>query len=150
MTNQPKHPAPPGWPRISSALWYQDAAKAIPWLCAAFGFEIRLKVEAEDGSIEHAELTYGDGVIMISEARKTDKFPQIRTPAAIGGGNTQSLMVYVDDAEAHLAQARAHGATIVKELATSDYGEEYWTDRGYGCTDLDGHLWWFQQRLRTA
>ncbi len=39
------NPVPRGWPRISSSVVYQDAAAAIDWLCDAFGFEIRLKVE---------------------------------------------------------------------------------------------------------
>jgi uncharacterized glyoxalase superfamily protein PhnB len=58
-------------------------------------------------------------------------------------------MVYVDDAEAHCARARAAGAKIVEEPTTHDYGEEYWTDRGYEAEDLEGHHWWFYQRLRT-
>jgi len=51
---------PPGWPRITSSVFYDDAAKAIDWLCSTFGFEIRLKVEGEGGRIEHSELTFGD------------------------------------------------------------------------------------------
>jgi len=58
------------------------------------------------------------------------------------------MMVYVDDVEAHCAQARAAGARIVSEPAITDYGEDYWTDRGYECEDLEGHHWWFYQRLR--
>ena len=38
---------PKGWPRITTAIFYQDAAAAIDWLCAAFGFEVRLKIEGE-------------------------------------------------------------------------------------------------------
>ena len=55
-------PTPPGWPRISTALYYDDAQPAIDWLCRAFGFEVRLKVEGEGGAIEHSELVFGDGV----------------------------------------------------------------------------------------
>ena len=40
-------PPPKDWPRISSALAYDDAATAIDWLCRAFGFKVRLKVEGE-------------------------------------------------------------------------------------------------------
>jgi uncharacterized glyoxalase superfamily protein PhnB len=58
------------------------------------------------------------------------------------------MMVYVDDVEAHCKRARAAGAKIVEEPATHDYGEEYWTDRGYECEDFEGHRWWFYQRLR--
>jgi len=141
-------PTPPGWPRISSALYYDDAAAAIDWLCRAFGFEVRLKVEGEGGRIDHSELTYGEGLIMVGDAAKTEKFPQVRSPRQVGGANTQNMMVYVDDVEAHCTQARAAGATIVNELADHDYGEEYWTDRGYGAADPEGHMWWFAQRTR--
>lgn len=147
--SEPSRPPPPGWPRIAPALYYLDAGPAIDWLCAAFGFNVRLKVEGDDGSIEHSELDYGDGLIMVSDVKKLDKFPHIRAPAQLGGGNTQSLMMYVDDVEAHCARARAHGAVIVKEPTTTDYGDDYWTDRGYQCTDLGGHTWWFYQRLRS-
>ena len=59
--------APPsGWPRIASAVYYEDAAAAIDWLCRAFGFEVRVKIEGEGGSIKHSELTYGDGLIMVA------------------------------------------------------------------------------------
>jgi uncharacterized glyoxalase superfamily protein PhnB len=141
-------PTPPGWPRISSALVYPDAAKAIDWLCRAFGFEVRLKVEGDGGRIEHSELVYGEGLIMVSSA-KPEKFPFLRAPGDADGANTQTLMVYVDDAEAHCKRAREAGAKIVSEPATHDYGEDYWTDRGYECEDIGGHHWWFYQRLRS-
>ncbi len=143
-------PTPPGWPRISTALYYDDANAAIDWLCRAFGFEIRLKVEGEGGRVEHSELVFGGGLIMVSGADKTDKFPQVRSPSQVGGGNTQNMMVYVDDVEAHCRRARDAGAKIVTEPKTTDYGEEYWEDRGYECSDIGGHHWWFYQRLRSA
>ena len=143
-------PTPPGWPRISSALYYEDANKAIDWLCEAFGFEVRLKVENAAGEVEHSELVFGEGLVMVGESRpsKRDKFPYMRAPAQVDGANTQNMMVYVDDVEAHCKRARAAGAHIVKEPETTDYGEDYWTDRGYECRDLGGHHWWFYQRLR--
>jgi uncharacterized glyoxalase superfamily protein PhnB len=61
-------PTPQGWPRISSAVFYDDAAAAIPWLCRVFGFEVRLKVEGENGRIEHSELAFGDGLVMVGTA----------------------------------------------------------------------------------
>ncbi len=143
---------PSGWPRISSALYYQDAAAAIHWLCKAFGFEVRLKVEGEGGRIEHSELTFGDGVIMVASERLEGEraAPHCRSPRALGGANTQSIMVYVDDVDAHAARARAAGATVAAEPKNSDYGEEYWEDRGYECVDVEGHHWWFSQRIRSA
>ena len=141
-------PTPPGWPRISSSLYYDDAAKAIDWLCDAFGFKVRIKVEGEGGRIEHSELEFGEGVVMVAGADKADKYPFIKSPSQIGGGNTQNMFVYVDDVDAHCARARAKGATIVTEPKISDYGEDYWADQGYECVDPGGHHWWFAQRLR--
>ena len=141
---------PAGWPRISSGLYYRDAAKMIDWLCAAYGFEVRLKVESEGGSIMHSELTLGDGLIMVGEERsgaarrfETDCFSPLNA-----GGNTQNLMVFVDDVDAHCADARASGARIVAEPELHDYGDDYWVDRSYGAIDPEGHLWWFTQRIR--
>lgn len=143
-------PTPPGWPRFSSAVVYADAAAAIDWLCEAFGFEVRIKVEGEAGRIEHCELTYGDGVLMVAqETADSERAAKrlLRSPRSMGGLTTQALLFYVDDVEAHCAQARAKGARIVEEPATHDYGEDYWTDRSYGALDPEGHLWWITQRL---
>jgi uncharacterized glyoxalase superfamily protein PhnB len=141
-------PTPKGWPRISSAVYYKDAGKAIDWLCTAFGFEVRLKIE-EGGRIHHSELVFGDGVVMVGdEELSSAKGRNSRSPQSVGGGNTQNMMVYVDDAIAHCERARAAGAKINAEPSVTDYGEDYWTDRGYECEDLEGHRWWFYQRLR--
>lgn len=140
---------PPGWPRISVSLYYDNASRAIDWLCRAFDFRVRLKVEGEGGRIEHSELEYGEGVIMVGDIRPKDtRMPYARHPGQVDGANTQNVMVYVDDVEAHCARAREAGAVITSELKTSDYGEEYWTDRSYECRDIGGHHWWFCQRLR--
>src|SRR3954470_9659093 len=90
---------PVGWPRISTSLVYKDAASAIDWLCRAFGFEVQLKVEGEGGRIEHSELVLGGGLVMVGDER-VDR-PWRKSPAALGGANTQSLCVYIDDADAH-------------------------------------------------
>jgi uncharacterized glyoxalase superfamily protein PhnB len=137
---------PPGWPRISSAVYYEDPFKAIDWLCRAFGFEVRMKVEGANGTLEHSELVFGEGVVMVGAMQA--KSPYRRSPLALGGANTQNLMLYVDDVETHCARARAAGAKVIAEPTTVDYGAEYWEDRGYEVEDPEGHHWWFIQRLR--
>lgn len=139
-------PTPSDWPRISSALYYEDGNAAIDWLSRAFGFEVRLKVEGDGGRIEHSELVCGGGLIMVGEP-KSEQYPHMLTPKQ-AGGNTQNLFMYVDDIEAHCRRAREAGAKITSEIKTSDYGEDYWSDRGYGCEDIGGHHWWFAQRMR--
>ena len=141
----------PDWPRISSSVHYQDAQKAIDWLCAAFGFQVRIQVPGENGKIMHAELTYGDGVIMVADPNDHHAGAEIRKPpSAVGGANTQCLFAYVDDVQAHHDRAKAAGARVVEELRENDYGPDYWTDRSYQCVDLGGHHWWFAQRIRTG
>ena len=151
-------PPPPDWPRISASLFYSDPAAAIDWLCKAFGFEVRLKVEGAGGRIEHSELEYGEGLIMVGGVGpnyfdRDAAMPwrkKCASPHAVGGRVTQSLCIHVDDVEAHCSRARAAGAEICYEPQTSDYGDDYWADRGYAAVDLEGHLWWFLQRLRTG
>jgi len=140
---------PAGWPRISAAVFYDDPAAAIDWLCRAFGFEVRLKVEGEGGTIEHSELVFGEGLIMVGGAgADRPEHKLMVSPRSTGGGNTQNLCVCVDDVDAHYARARAAGAQIFREPENSDYGEEYASDRTYGATDPEGHQWFFMQRLR--
>jgi uncharacterized glyoxalase superfamily protein PhnB len=146
-TKQASRPTPAGWPRISSAVFYDDAATAIDWLVRSFGFEVRLKVEGEGGRIEHSELTFGDGLIQVGSTGRETK-AHMRSPRDLDGGNTQSLCVIVDDVEAHFAHSKAAGAKIVSPPKTTDYGEEYWADRTYEVIDLEGHHWWFMQRMR--
>ena len=109
-------------------------------------------VDGDDGSVVHSQLTFGDALIMVSECgggERSERFGiPLRSPKGVGGANTQSLMVYVDDAAAHCERARAAGATVVYEPKIEDYGPEYWADKSYGVLDLGGHLWWFVERVR--
>lgn len=145
------NPTPPGWPRISTAIFYDDARAAIEWLCRAFGFEVRLKVEGENGRIEHSELVFGEGLIMVGDAGKIDPHcseASRRSPKSLNGANTQRLCIYVDDVNAHCLRARGTGARILMEPTTTDYGEAYWSDRVYEAEDPEAHRWYFMQRLR--
>src|SRR5262245_3633432 len=128
---------PEGNPRLSSAVYYKDAPKMIDWLCKAYGFNVRLKIEGEAGNIMYSELMFGDdGMIMVSTTRSERAYGV--SPADVGGKNTQSLMAFVDDVEAHHRHARDAGAKIVVEPKTSDYGEDYWIDRSYETEDPEG------------
>jgi uncharacterized glyoxalase superfamily protein PhnB len=142
-------PPPPGWPRISSALFYDDAPQAIDFLCRAFGFTVRLRVDRPDGGVQHSELELDGGLVMLSSTGDGAR-PRQSSPRARGGAVTPSLCVHVDDAAAHCARARAAGAAIAQEPTTNDHGPDYWTDRSYEAVDLEGHRWWFIERVRTG
>jgi uncharacterized glyoxalase superfamily protein PhnB len=132
----PSNP-PENFPRISPYLYYRDVARALDWLGKAFGFEERMRLAAEDGSINHAEMELGSGVIMVGCPG-----PDYRNPADLGH-TTQSLYIYVDDVDAHCERARQAGAKITQEPADQSYG-----DRRYGCVDPEGHDWWFATHVR--
>ncbi len=140
---------PKGWPRISAAVYYEDPSKAIDFLAKAFGFEVQVKHE-EKGVVVHSQLTLPGGLIMVG-GLVSPGHPEAqwrKSPKQIGGGNTQSLFIYVDDADAHCARARAAGAKILREPETVDYGVEWWSDRGYEAVDPEGHHWGFAHRVR--
>jgi uncharacterized glyoxalase superfamily protein PhnB len=136
---------PKGWPRLTVAVNYREAAKAIDWLCTAFGFEVKLRVPGPDGTIAHAELVFGGGMIMTGDAARRE---WAKSPRELGGASTASICLFVDDVDAHCERARAAGATIVSEPKTTDHGADYWADRSYEVADLEGHHWWFMQRVR--
>jgi uncharacterized glyoxalase superfamily protein PhnB len=139
---------PPGWPRITPSVYYADAKPMLAWLCQAFGFTIRHQIEDSTGHLRFAQLAYDDGLITVSDER-SDR-PHRHAPSTIGGANTMTLTLFVDDVDAHCAHARAAGAVIVSEPFTRDHGADFWTDRSYECRDPGGHYWWFIQRLRSA
>ena len=123
---------------IIPTLRYRDAAAAIEWLCRAFGFEKHLVVPGPNDTIAHAQLRFGNGMIMLGSGGDSEFDELVKPPRDVGGVSTQSPYVIVDDADAHYARAVAAGATIVIAIKDEDYG-----GRGYSCRDPEGHLWNF-------
>jgi uncharacterized glyoxalase superfamily protein PhnB len=124
---------------IIPAMRYRDAPAAIEWLCAVFGFEKHLVVPGENGGIAHAQLVFGNGMIMLGSAREDDEFGRwMQPPQELGGAGSQSIYVIVDNVDAHYARAKAAGAEIVSEVEDQSYG-----GRLYSCRDPEGHLWSF-------
>ncbi|MGH6882189.1 VOC family protein [Hypericibacter sp.] len=122
---------PPGHPNIFPALKYKDGEAALGWLTQAFGFTRQAAYPNPDGSLAHAQMTYGAGMIMLGSGGKPDpKNPWSSEPLGV--------YVQVEDIDAHYAKAKAAGAVIVRELADTGYGA-----REYSARDLDGHLWSF-------
>jgi PhnB protein len=129
---------PPHYPRVTPYLLYEDVARALEWLTAAFGFSERLRFAEPDGTVSHAEMEVeGDGVIMLGHPG-----PEYRSPQRLGQC-TVYVHVYVDDVDAHCARARQAGAEILREPADEEYG-----DRRYDAADPEGHRWSFAQHVR--
>ncbi len=123
---------------VIPALRYKDAPAAIEFLCRAFGFEQHLVVPGPDQTIAHAELSFGNGMIMLGSATDSEYGRLVTHPAETGGLETQTAYVIVGDADAHYARAKVAGAQIVIDIKTEDYG-----GRDYTCRDPEGHVWTF-------
>ena len=92
---------------VIPCLRYRDAQSAIEWLCRAFGFEKHLVVPGEDGTIAHAELSFGNGMIMLGSVKKSEFDRLMKQPDEIGGAETQTPYVIVADADALYVRAKA-------------------------------------------
>ena len=121
---------------VIPSLRYRNAPAAIDWLCQVFGFEKQLVVPNPDGTIAHAELSFGNGMIMLGSVADTEFGRLMKQPDEVGGAETQSAYVIVSDADLVYARAKAANAEIVRDIRNEDYG-----GRGFSCRDLEGHLW---------
>ena len=107
-------------------LVYEDVGEAVRWLCDKFGF-----VERWHAGDHRAQLSFGCGTVVVTEPRTSNVLP-----------GRQSVMVRVEDVDAHCALARDRGATILHEPQDFAYGE-----RQYTAEDLAGHHWSFSQSI---
>ena len=58
----------PMTPTMYPYLSYRDAASALRFLEEAFGFTTTVRWDAPDGTVQHAEVTFGDGALMMGTA----------------------------------------------------------------------------------
>jgi uncharacterized glyoxalase superfamily protein PhnB len=116
---------------VYPTIRYRDARAGIDWLVEALGFEEHLVVPGEqEGSIAHAELKLGDGMVMLGEERAGDP---ISKPAG-----SSAAYLRVEDPDAAYARTREHGAVILRELAHTSYGS-----REFSVRDPEGNVWSF-------
>jgi len=121
---------------VITALRYRDAPAAMDWLCQVFGFERHAVHEGPDGTIAHAELALGGGMIMLGSARDDTYGRGFRTPDELGGLETRSAYIVVADVDAVYARAQAAGAVVVRPLRDTGYGSREFTVK-----DPEGHSW---------
>jgi PhnB protein len=128
----PVKPVPEGYHTVTPYLTVDDAAKAIEFYKDAFGATERVRMNAPDGKVGHAELEIGDSLVMLS-----DPFPQASTksPKELGG-TSSSVFLYVEDVDAVVKQATNAGASITMEVA-----DQFWGDRFGSVADPFGHIW---------
>ena len=137
------------YPSVIPMIAYEDCAAAIDWLEKAFGFRERkdARYTEKDGTITHAEMEVGDGLIMLAtttpdyesplhhrehcaEAKKWSSVPYV----------IDGVMVFLDNVEQQYNAAKKAGARLLSELEHSEHGTRYRVE------DLEGHRWMFMQR----
>ena len=103
-------------PTIIPGMRYKDASAAIKWLCKAFGFEEHLIIPDEDDMIAHAQLTFGNGMIMVGSFREDEFLKHQKPPSALEGYNSQSPYIIVEDIDKHYNRAVEAGAEVIIPL----------------------------------
>lgn len=110
-------------------LAYADVGEAADWLGKAFGFSVRIRI-----GTHRIQMNVGDGAIVLTERRAGEDD---------GVDVGHSVMVRVEDAQAHHDRAKYAGAKILRPPTDFPYGE-----RQYNVQDLGGHFWTFTQSIK--
>ena len=130
---------PVGTQRIQPYLFYSDAPRAIDFIVEAFGFEERFRMPMPDGSIGHAEVSMDDCIVCLATASSVMGHASPKDLAGV----SSSVVVYVDDVDAHHECASSAGATIIAPPEDKFYG-----DRCYEARDFEGHRWFFATHFK--
>ena len=125
-------------PTVIPTMQYHDANKAVIWLCEVFGFQPKTVFKDASEDVQHAELIFDNGMIMIGSRSATPFGQLIKTPQELNGVVNGCIYVVVKDADTHYQKAMAGGAEIVLELVEQSYG-----GKDYTCRDFEGYLWSF-------
>jgi len=122
---------------VIPGLRYQNAPAMIEWLCGTFGFEKQAVYTGPNGAVMHAQLTFGNGMIMVGSVDNgTQSSYLLKQPDQIGGMETQAPYLVVSDCDALYAGAKAAGARMLTALEEKEYGGKAFT-----CSDPEGHIW---------
>lgn len=126
------NPIPEGYGQLTPYLCIDGAGAAIEFYRDVFGATERMRMGAPGGKVGHAELQFGDSVLMLA-----DEFPDMdfRSPKATGG-TPVTLNLYVEDVDAVFERAVQAGATALREPEDQFYG-----DRSAQLEDPFGHRW---------
>jgi uncharacterized glyoxalase superfamily protein PhnB len=85
-------------------------------------------MDGAGGRVGHAELRFGDGLVMLGSTRDNDLVTR----------GTQVVYVALDDTDTHHARAVEAGAEVVRAPFDTDYGS-----RDYAAKDPEGNIWAF-------
>lgn len=123
---------------IIPSVRYRDAHAAIAWLVRVFGMTKQAVYVGKNNLVDHAQLTYGTGMLMLGSVREDGDYHHLMAqPDEVGGKETAGLCLIVKDCDAAWERAKAEGAEVVQELNEPPYG-----GKAFAVRDPEGHTWW--------
>lgn len=120
-------PIPEGYHTVTPYLTVPDIGEAMAFYAKALGARTTVRLDGPEGKLMHGEIEIGNSRVMLGAAGDCE---------ASGKGCSCSLMLYVEDVDAAVAQAVAAGATEAMPTANM-----FWGDRMGTVTDPFGHSW---------
>jgi len=122
---------PEGYNAVIPALAFHGTDAAIKWYVNNLGAKEKMRFNAPDGTIVHAEITFDSNVIMLAE----ENLQYNRTPQTLKG-NSVNLCIYVQDVDAVVKKATSNGARLLIPVKDEFYG-----DRSGRIEDPFGYVW---------
>ncbi len=117
---------PFGLHTVTPYLIVDQVEALIEFLKTVFSAELRGEVRfRDDGTVQHAEITIGDSVVMMGEPMGSLK------------AQPTSMYVYVDDCDTTYQTALDAGGESVMEPQLFPHGDRYG-----GVQDQSGNIWW--------
>ena len=120
---------PPGFNTVTPYFFVKNAEAFVAFLINGLGGTETCRTMRPNGLIANVQVQLGTSTVMVSEA--TDRYTSMAS----------AYYLYVEDADASMARARKHGATLEMEVDDMPYG-----DRQGGIKDRHGNIWWISQR----
>ncbi|MCB9705530.1 MAG: VOC family protein [Myxococcales bacterium] len=117
---------------VTPAFVVADAAATIEFYKSAFGATEIARMPAPDGKLMHAELKFGDSILMLSDENLE---MGAKSPATLGGAAV-ALHMYSEDVDGLFAQA-----TAAKAIPVMPIGDMFWGDRYGAVVDIAGYMW---------
>jgi uncharacterized glyoxalase superfamily protein PhnB len=115
---------------VHPTLRYDDPRAAIEFLTRALGLVEQQVYTDDQGTVAHAELSFGDGVVMLGA--RTDQSDAFDTGRAV----IYLVADGADAVDAHHDRAVAAGAEVVQQLTDQPYGS-----REFAVLDPEGNVW---------
>ena len=116
-----------GQPTLFPEVHYDDPRRGLMFLTDAFGFTKTLEVPSPTGSLVHAELKLGDGIVFVGTFPQEGEWKGLR----------ELVCAYVDDVDQHYLRAKAGGA-VAKAPQNTPFGAQQ-----YAAKDPEGVTWLF-------